>query len=139
MRAADRTPIEGPRSESVITRNAALSRLRRCTRWLIAGSLAVTGLLWDLTAQAFPGRTPPTVSGSGPDAAARDTLARHRPHMHHAHASLKPPTQAPASSSPAHPAAQTAASEAQASSPQAPASESASEPEPHTPVVSGGS
>ena len=38
-------------------RDAALARMRRINRWLIAGAIVVTGVLTDVTAQAFPGRT----------------------------------------------------------------------------------
>jgi hypothetical protein len=39
------------------TRDAALRRISHANRWLIAGSVALTGLLADVAANAFPGRT----------------------------------------------------------------------------------
>ena len=39
------------------SRDAALRRLARCNRWLLAGSATLTGAFTLLAAQAFPGRT----------------------------------------------------------------------------------
>jgi hypothetical protein len=41
-------------------RDAALRRLTRVNRWLIAGSVAVTAVLAEVAAQAFPGKTVPS-------------------------------------------------------------------------------
>src|ERR1700736_898876 len=38
-------------------RDAALKRLRRANRWLIAGSVVLTGVLADVAANAFAGKT----------------------------------------------------------------------------------
>jgi hypothetical protein len=38
-------------------RDAALQRLRHANRWLIAGSVALTGVLSDVAANAFAGKT----------------------------------------------------------------------------------
>jgi hypothetical protein len=45
------------RSHSALARDAALRRLRSVNRWLIAGSVALTGVLTEVAAQAFPGKT----------------------------------------------------------------------------------
>src|SRR5690349_3919090 len=39
------------------TRDAALRRLSHANRWLIAGSVALTGVLTEVAANAFPGKT----------------------------------------------------------------------------------
>jgi hypothetical protein len=39
------------------SRDAAMRRLSRANRWLIAGSVALTGVLADVAANAFPGKT----------------------------------------------------------------------------------
>jgi hypothetical protein len=39
------------------TRDAALRRLGRANRWLIAGSVTLTGVLAEVAAQAFPGKS----------------------------------------------------------------------------------
>lgn len=39
------------------TRDAALRRVSHANRWLIAGSVALTGVLADVAANAFPGKT----------------------------------------------------------------------------------
>ncbi len=53
-----RSRIHPPRSShSTSTRDAALRRLSLSTRWLIAGSVALTGALSEAAAHAFPGKT----------------------------------------------------------------------------------
>lgn len=55
---AHRRRIHVPRSgHSTNTRDRALARLSRSTRWLIAGSVALTGVLSEVAANAFPGKT----------------------------------------------------------------------------------
>ena len=39
------------------SRDAALHRLSRCNRWLLAGSVTLTGAFTAIAAQAFPGKT----------------------------------------------------------------------------------
>jgi hypothetical protein len=39
------------------TRDAALWQLRRMNRWLVVGSVALTGVLAEAAARAFPGKT----------------------------------------------------------------------------------
>jgi hypothetical protein len=44
------------RKHTTEARDAALLKLRRVNRWLIAGSILLTGVLADVAASAFPGR-----------------------------------------------------------------------------------
>jgi outer membrane biosynthesis protein TonB len=46
-----------PSHTTASARDAALRRLRRTNRWLIAGSVALTGVLSDVAANAFSGKT----------------------------------------------------------------------------------
>ena len=78
-------------------RDAALQRLRRTNRWMIAGSVAVAGVLSDVAANAFSGKTIKASSspkharsarGSSP---ARRSTTRTQP--------LSPPAEAPRGSS----------------------------------------
>jgi outer membrane biosynthesis protein TonB len=126
------------------SRDAALRRLRRVNRWLIAGSALLTGLFAELAASAF----------SGHPASARASSARSKTH-HTATKPLAPPQQPPraAETTPAPEAEREAPAEPQTpSEPVAPAQETAPEPapekheseappapEPAPPVVSGGS
>jgi hypothetical protein len=130
-------------------RDAALNRMRRANRWLITAAVAVTGVLTEVAAQAFPGRT--VVRHASPAAVRTGRLPRaalrtRRPEATHhraAHAALRPPSRpprarvhrsAPASAAPAAtaPADTTPAASAPAPAP-APA------PAAPAPVVSGGS
>ncbi len=137
------------------TRDAALRRLRRTNRWLIAGSAVLTGLFVDLAASAFSGH-------------ASNASARSQTHSKSAHTSTQPlkapeqapkpaetqSTEAPAPSeqerAPESSAPESSAPESSAPESSAPAQEpapaetheSAPEPapeEPSEPVVSGGS
>jgi hypothetical protein len=145
------------RNEAVHTshsRDAALRRLRGVNRWLLAGSAALTGVLTDVAANAFPGHSKRAAAPSA------------KPH-HSSSKALKPPPQAPrpattarhttpapapAPAEPAEPAAPAeSSSPAPAEETPAPAPEAQSEtaapearreapaPEPSEPVVSGGS
>jgi hypothetical protein len=53
------------RKHSAHARDAALRRLARANRWLIAGSVALTAVLTEVAAQAFPGKTLHGASASG--------------------------------------------------------------------------
>jgi hypothetical protein len=46
-----------PNHHTSRSRDAALRRLRRVNRWLIAGSATLTGVLTAVAASAFPGKT----------------------------------------------------------------------------------
>ncbi len=65
-------PDHTPRS-----RDAALRRLARANRWLLAGSAALTGVLTAVAASAFPGKTLKTTDGSAA-VAAQQARASHR-------------------------------------------------------------
>jgi hypothetical protein len=147
------------------TRDAALRQLRRLTRWLIAGSILLTGVLTDVAANAFPGKTA-RASAHG-RAKATSTRAEHRSASpgKKSTGSLKPPARAPeaspeprssseSTSSEESPAGEPASGGEPAATPEPthaeepaasaePASESAPAPEPapevSEPVVSGGS
>jgi hypothetical protein len=80
-------------------RDAALARMRRINRWLVAGAIVATGLLTEAAAQAFPGRT---ITRAEPSSAAHPNVPRtagptHRRHRHNIakHTALTPPAQAP--------------------------------------------
>lgn len=45
------------RSHTTHTRDASLRDLQRINRWMIAGSVILTGVLSDVAANAFPGKT----------------------------------------------------------------------------------
>jgi hypothetical protein len=135
------------------TRDAALRDLNRINRWLIAGSVILTGVLSDVAANAFPGKSVKHTSASKAGSA----------HPHHAASSsqtstgvLRAPEQAPQASTESEAShestpsteasqesapAQESAPESESASAQesAPAQEAAPEPEASAPVVSGGS
>jgi len=46
-------------------RDAALRRLSRANRWLVAGSVALTGVFAEVAASAFPGKTVKASSAGG--------------------------------------------------------------------------
>ena len=46
------------------TRDAALLKLKRVNRWLIMGSIVLTGVLADVAASAFPGKTKTTAKSA---------------------------------------------------------------------------
>ncbi|HSZ05201.1 MAG TPA: hypothetical protein VK778_08365 [Solirubrobacteraceae bacterium] len=148
------------------TRDAALSNLHRINRWLLAGSVVLTGALTDVAAHAFPGKT----LKRGSTADAKRTVAHASGgagtptgSSNSSTGALAPPAQAPQatgqSPTPSQEATQAGESApAQESTPPqeaapvqesappqaAPAPEASSEPAPETnsepePVVSGGS
>lgn len=81
------------------SRDAALRRLSRANRWLIAGSVTLTGALTAVAANAFPGRTLKTTGGSPSVAAKRARAFRQQrsgSSTGSSHA-LQPPAQAPQS------------------------------------------
>jgi outer membrane biosynthesis protein TonB len=138
-------------------RESSLRKLTRINRWLIAASVALTGLFVEAAAHAFPGK-----SAARSAAAAKHAHAHTHRHHHASHSStqtqsLNPPAEAPRatteSSAPAEPTApqESAPSEEaphEAAPESAPVEEPAREPEPAPeaapveeapPVVSGGS
>jgi hypothetical protein len=137
-------------------RDSSLRRLSRINRWLIAGSVGLTAIFTDVAAHAFPGK-----SATGSPAGSKDphSHAGHRSHRASggkattAPRSLAPPAQAPQATVESQPTpseeppAEARAPAQQATTPEEPAPEPeiaqesapAAEPEPQTPVVSGGS
>lgn len=139
------------------TRDAALRQLQRMNRWLIAGSVVLTGVLADVAASAFHGKT---LSGK---TARAGRPAGGSSSSHTTTGVLRAPEQPPQSGSPSEPAQESAPSEpSQEAAPQqesapsqesapaqeAPSGEAAPEqsapaqeaaPEESGPVVSGGS
>ncbi|HEY4897004.1 MAG TPA: hypothetical protein VII01_13035 [Solirubrobacteraceae bacterium] len=143
------------RHHTTHTRDAALRQLHRVNRWMIAGSVVLTGVLADVAANAFPGKTIKKTSSARSHSKHTSTSSSHT-----TTGVLKPPSEAPkaseseASRSPEAPPAEEASPQgsapAQESAPareSAPAQESAPapettpppEPESSGPVVSGGS
>jgi hypothetical protein len=98
------------------TRDAALRELGRLNRWLVAGSVVLTGAFAEAAANAFPGKTskPTAARGAKSSAVRAHTPAKTTTHP------LQPPAQAPQ-----------AAAEAQSSTQAAPAQESAPAQETH--------
>ena len=141
-------------------RDSALRRLSRTNRWLIAASVALTAVLAEVAAQAFPGKTIAAARGSQ-----TSPPARAGGHSEGSPGPLRPPSQAPqaapeadgeqgAGSTPGQePAPSQQAAPSQEPSPsqdpspsqepapgqQAAPSESSVPTEPSGPVVSGGS
>jgi hypothetical protein len=117
------------------TRDAALSKLARINRLILAGSVTLTGVLADVAAHAFPGRTPHSHSVSTTKPAARQTHSVRAPSS--SSGSLHPPAEAPkpagetkVESAPEQPAT---TSESPPSSQAAPAQESAGSESKSTP------
>jgi hypothetical protein len=69
------------------SRDAALRRLTRCNRWLLAGSVTLTGAFKAIAAQAFPGKT--RASTSAKDAGTRGSASTSRHAVKHARRSHK--------------------------------------------------
>jgi type IV secretory pathway VirB10-like protein len=72
-------------------RDAGLRRVSRLTRWLVAGSVAATGLVTEVAAHALPGRAgarrasgPLTASTGGATGTHRQRAHRAKPVHHHA-------------------------------------------------------
>lgn len=145
------------RRHSTHARDTAIAQLSRINRWLLAGSVLLTGVFAEIAANAFPGHTRRSASNhaTGPSAHRQGTTTSTAP--------LKPPEQAPGAvtegpsespagegqSSPPTSESQAGSGEAGATpsapesqpAPEAPAESAPSEPAPEAsgPVVSGGS
>jgi hypothetical protein len=137
-------------------RDSSLRRLGRINRWLLAGSVTLTGVLTEVTAHAFPSK-----SKTASKASSAKSGTHHKRSSKSSSSSskslqppAKPPTPAPESEAPALP--QTSGESARESAPApeslpveepAPAQEAAPQreaapepaPEAEAPVVSGGS
>jgi hypothetical protein len=123
--------MRGIHRHSSDTRDAALLRLTRVNRWLIAGSVTLTGVLAEVAAQAFPGKKLATASA----AATNHKAASRERHPPEAPEALHPPEQAPQSSSEAPAEAQAQQAErseggAPESTPQSPESAPSAESAP---------
>ena len=119
-----------PRNPSY-ARDAAVVRMRRISRWLVAGAVMLTGLLTDVAAQAFPGHSVARRTGTASTTEVRHAHDSTRVARGHRtkHRPLKPPAHPPQTP--------TTASQTQ-SEPQTTASPTPA-PAPAAPVVSGGS
>lgn len=145
------------------TRDAALRRLKSINRWLIAGSAALTGLFAAVAANAFPGRSIKSTSGTAATHARGDSTGgrsgsasgHSSPTKTQSGATPRPPAQAPESSEgfeserseaepsaePTQPTETTEPSEATKPAETTEPTEAArpAEAQPEAPVVSGGS
>ena len=120
----DPPTAEGSNAHTPATRDAALRRLARAKRWLLAGTAALTGALAAVAASAFPGKS---VNGAAGAAATQTGGAG---------------SVASGQAGEGSPARQEAPLGAPAQEPQASAggeSSAAGGATPETPVVSGGS
>jgi type IV secretory pathway VirB10-like protein len=100
-------------------RDDSLRRLSRVNRWLLAGSLALTGVLTDVVANAFPG----SAHASSSTGAGSKHHRRHAKHSPTSTGALKPPAHAPeAIQQPASEAATEPSPEATHEPPPAPSS-----------------
>jgi hypothetical protein len=115
------------------TRDAALRELGRINRWLVAGSVVLTGAFAEAAANAFPGKP------SKPASIRRAKSSATRTHApaNTATRPLQPPVQAPQAGTEAHSSTQSAPAQESHEAP--PAQEPTPEPEASAPVVSGGS
>jgi hypothetical protein len=121
---AVRFEMKGLHRHSSNTRDAALRRLTRANRWLVAGSITLTGVLAEVAAQAFPGKK---LSSAGAATVQGGATSRER-HPPDAPEALHPPEQAPQASGEASsesPTTPQATPESQASQGTSPPAESA--------------
>jgi hypothetical protein len=143
------------RRHATHARDSSLRRLNRANRWLLAGSLTLTGVLTDVVAHAFPGGAHADSAGAAAKAAKHKRSSHSSPRGLTSTSTLKPPAQAPEASESSSEGSSEAATEPapEATREAAPAEEPAREPEPapepevapeptpqaEAPVVSGGS
>jgi hypothetical protein len=115
------------------TRDAALQQLHRINRWLLAGSVLLTGAFTEVAANAFPGRTvKKSAATRAKGRAHRGGVSRLSSTSTGSAAPLKPPAQAPQaaeSNSSSTTQAQEAAPEHEAQATQEPAQEPPTEHE----------
>jgi hypothetical protein len=118
------------------TRDAALRQLHRINRWLIAGSVVLTGVFADAAAHAFPGRTTKTATASKVKRSGAHTSAPHTTTTH----SLQPPNDAPQATTESSSSPESAAPSQESTTTRETAPTHESRPaEESAPVVSGGS
>ena len=129
------------RSGTVRARDRSLQRLSRINRWLLSGSVALTAVLTEVTAHAFPGKAKARSNSETRAVAAkrRRATSAHRNRM--TPKRLQPPAQAPQAATPPPPPPQESAPPTHEEAPPEPeiAPERTPEPEAQAPVVSGGS
>lgn len=106
-----------PRHSSNL-RDAALRRLQRSNRWLIAGSVALTAVFAEVAANAFPGKTLKSTGAKASTHNGSSAKTSTQP--------VKPPVQAPT----ATPEAEAPAEESSRSTESSPSSESVPAEEP---------
>src|SRR6266571_9154754 len=97
---------------STQARDAALRRLRSANRWLLAASIAATGALTEVAAQAFPGRT---IRASAATRARRPGAGRAGSAAGSAPTPLRAPAQAPESPKSSAPVESSGAAESSSS------------------------
>jgi hypothetical protein len=102
------------------TREAALRQLHRINRWLVAGSVVLTGAFVEAAAHAFPGRATKNASTSK----VKRTGARVSSRSRTTTRPLQPPAQAPQATTESSPPSQSAPSQ------ESPATSQESAPEP---------
>jgi hypothetical protein len=98
----DSTEIRPPetRPHTTRTRDAALRRLARSNRWLLAGSTALAGMLTAVAANAFPGKAVKTTpAGAHVSATSQRSSSESAGTSTSSSGSLQQPAQAPQSSS----------------------------------------
>src|SRR5271165_3088325 len=87
------------------TRDAGLRKIARVRRWLVGGSVALTGVLTAIAANAFPGKTGQSREGHATGTASKETAASSASASNSAEStegsssSLSPPAQAPQAAS----------------------------------------
>jgi hypothetical protein len=124
MAADQRAPRRHDRTS---LRDAALRRLQRSNRWLIAGSVALTGVFAEVAANAFPGKTLKTTGGSRtgghPHSGAKTSTQPVKP-------PVQAPTATPEAQAPAEESSPSTSGESVPSQEPAPAEEAAPSSEP---------
>jgi hypothetical protein len=106
------------------TRDAALRELGRLNRWLVAGSVVLTGAFAEAAANAFPGKASKPASVTRGKASGARTTAHAKTSTH----PLQPPAQAPRATAEAQSHSSTQSAPAQETTP---AQESTPAPESH--------
>ncbi|HEY2397625.1 MAG TPA: hypothetical protein VGH78_01415 [Solirubrobacteraceae bacterium] len=120
-------------SHTTQARDSALRRLRRTNRWLIAGSVVLTGVLSDVAANAFAGKTIKASATGKPasgNSSSRTSTTKAKP--------LSPPAQAPQATTPEAQSSESQQAAPESSQQAAPSQETAPSQE-SAPAVSGGS
>jgi len=109
-------------------RKAALRRLVLARRWIVAASVALTGVLAAIAANAFPGKQINTAASAVRSERAAGEASASGSSAESSSSGLTPPAQAPQSGETQEPAQESTPSE-----------QSEGQAAPETPVISGGS